>query len=147
MPSRLSTGRSNSRAPASGWSLRGRGGSFGGCAAFQANDRSRRYAIRARSPWPSASRSASRGPRTRRAMARATPSRGGPARERKRTRARGWRSLERRHDLLRDELELAHDVPVRHAGEEQAADQVVHPVLLDEWLEVPDHLVGIADEE
>src|SRR5688500_15813194 len=80
-------------------------------------------------------------------MTRATPSRGGPARERKRTRARGWRSLERRHDLLRDELELAHDVPVRHAGEEQAADQVVHPVLLDEWLEVPDHLVGIADEE
>src|ERR1700730_15086292 len=43
---------------------------------------------------------------------------------------------------LRDQLELAQDVPMRHAREEDAADQVGHAVLGHERLERADDLVG-----
>src|ERR1700687_2334362 len=55
---------------------------------------------------------------------------------------RGRRSGEGGADLLRDQLELAHDVPVRHAREEDAADQVGHAVLGHERLERADDLGG-----
>src|SRR2546426_8347516 len=44
-------------------------------------------------------------------------------------------SAKRRHHLPGDELELAHDVGVRHAGEERAADQMGHAVRLHEPLD------------
>src|SRR5215470_4646588 len=51
------------------------------------------------------------------------------------------------HDLFGDQFELPHDVPVRHAGEEETADEMGETVLRDERREGLAHLVGTADEE
>src|SRR3989442_14975930 len=56
-------------------------------------------------------------------------------------------SPERRHHLAREQLELAHDVRVRHAGKERPADQVGHAVLLDEATDLRHALLGAADDE
>src|SRR6266702_4420266 len=55
--------------------------------------------------------------------------------------------LECWHDLFGDELQLAHDVPVRHAGEEEPADEVRQAVLGHEGLERLADLVRAPDEE
>src|SRR3972149_7252181 len=53
----------------------------------------------------------------------------------------------RRHHLAGDQLDLPHDVGVRHAGKEGPADQVGHPVLLDEPTDLAPALGGAAGEE
>src|SRR3972149_8285039 len=53
----------------------------------------------------------------------------------------------RRHHLAGEQLDLPHDVGVRDAGKEGPADQVGHPVLLDEPTDLAPALVGTADDE
>src|SRR5262245_31675546 len=49
--------------------------------------------------------------------------------------------------LARKQLELSHDVRVRHTGEEGAADQMGDAVLLDEAVDRANTLIGSADDE
>src|SRR5262245_17566749 len=116
------------RMPGPEGNFRGRGGSLGGWLAFHENDRSRRYAIRSRPPW--------------RPTSTLRNARGEPDEDAGRRRSR-----ERRPHIASDQGELAHDVLVRHAWEEETADQVRHSVLLDEGPELLDHLVRPTDEE
>src|SRR2546422_7551036 len=55
--------------------------------------------------------------------------------------------LKRGRNLPRNELELAHDVGVRHAREESPADQMSHSVLRHEAPDLSDALVGTSDDE
>ena len=47
----------------------------------------------------------------------------------------------------RQQFELAHDMLVRHAGEEEAADEVVHADRRLDAADGGDALVGVADDE
>src|SRR5215470_18587739 len=50
-------------------------------------------------------------------------------------------------DVARDQLELTHDVRVRHAWEEGPADQMGHSVLFCEAADLRNALLGPADDE
>jgi hypothetical protein len=53
----------------------------------------------------------------------------------------------RREDFPSDEAKLLHHVVVRHAGEIQAADQVVDAKRLTKALNLPNALVGRANNK
>src|SRR5262249_22191531 len=56
-------------------------------------------------------------------------------------------STERRSNLASEELELTHDVAVRHAGKEGPTDEMSHAVLLDEAADLRHALLGAADDK